>query len=525
MKSLTRWISLIVLVVIAAGTAVAQHTAKPPLIDRELFFGNPEMIGAQLSPDGQFIAFIKPYKDTRNIWVKRTKEAFSAARPLTDDTKRPIPNYFWSRDSKYVLFIQDKAGDENFNIYAVNPSDANAAGRDVPAARNLTDLKNVRALIYGVPKSDPDAILVGLNDRDPAWHDAYRLKISTGERTLIRKNTEKISGWMFDVKGQLRLASRTAENGDNEILRVDEQGFKKVYSCTVFESCNPIRFDADNKRVYLVTDKGDGINLSRLMLFDPDSGKEELVESDPLNRVDFGNAVFSDQTDRLIATSYVDERRRIYWKDKAFEADYKMLEAKLTGKDVDFANSTKDEQLFLITAASDIEPGETYLFDRKTKNITLQYRIREKIPREHLAEMKSIRYKSSDGLEIPAYLTLPKGVEAKNLPLMVYPHGGPWGRDFWGYHSFAQFFANRGYAVLRPNFRGSTGYGKKFLNAGNKEWGDKMQDDITWGVKHLVSQGIADPARVGIMGGSYGGYATLAGVAFTPDLYKAAVAV
>ena len=285
--------SLFVLLVVVAGVAIAQNTPKPPLIDRELFFGNPEIAGAQLSPDGQFIAFIKPYKDTRNIWVKRAKDAFSTARPLTDDTKRPIPNFFWSRDSKYVLFVQDKGGDENYNIYAVNPADANAAGRDVPAARNLTDLKNVRAVIYGVPKTDPDAIFVGLNDRDPAWHDAYKVRISTGERTLLRKNTERVSGWMFDNKGQLRLASRTADNGDTEILRVDEQGLKKVYSCTVFESCGPIRFHANNKQVYIVTDKGDAINLSRLILVDPDTAKEELVESDPLNRVDFGDVIFS----------------------------------------------------------------------------------------------------------------------------------------------------------------------------------------------------------------------------------------
>ena len=524
MRSLIRRMLPILVLAVLAGAALAQ-TPRTPLIDRELFFGNPEISGAQISPDGQYIAFIKPYKDTRNIWVKRATLPFTSARPLTDDTKRPIPSFFWSRDGKYVLFVQDKGGDENYNIYAVNPADANAAGRDVPLARNLTDLKNVRALIYAVPKSDPDTIFVGLNDRDAAWHDAYKVKISTGARTLIRKNTERIAGWVFDAKDQLRLAQRTADNGDTEILRIDGDGFKKVYSCTVFENCGPVRFHSDNKRVYLITDKGDGINLSRLTLFDPDTGKEELVESDPLNRVDFDNVIFSDVTDELIATLYQDERTRIYWKDKSFEADYKLLQAKLPGKEIGFGSSTKDEQLFLITASSDIEPGETYLFDRRKKKLELQYRIREKIAREHLAEMKSIRFKSSDGLEIPAYLTLPKGVEAKNLPLVVFPHGGPWARDTWGYHSYAQFLANRGYVVLRPNFRGSTGYGKSFLNAGNNQWGEKMQDDITWGVKHLVAQGIVDPKRVGIMGGSYGGYATLAGVAFTPDLYQAGVAI
>ena len=201
------------------------------------------------------------------------------------------------------------------------------------------------------------------------------------------------------------------------------------------------------------------------------------------------------------------------------------MQSKLQNKEIGFASSTNDERMWLISAYSDTEPGETYLYNRDTKDLKLQYKIRDKINRADLAPMQSITYKSSDGLEIPAYLTLPKGVPAKNLPLIVNPHGGPWARSGWGYNSYAQFLANRGYAVLQPNFRASTGFGKKFLNAGNNEWGQKMQDDITWGVKHLVSQGIVDPKRVGILGGSYGGYATLAGVAYTPDLYAAGVAI
>jgi dipeptidyl aminopeptidase/acylaminoacyl peptidase len=501
------------------------HNAAPPLIDRELFFGDPEISGAQISPDGKFIAFIKPFNGTRNIWVKRADEPFDRAKPLTNDMRRPIRTYFWTRDGKYILFSQDKGGDENFNIYAVNPSDAPAAGEQVPPARNLTELKNVRAVIYDAPKTDADVIYVGLNDRDPAWHDLYKIKISTGDKTLLRKNTERISEWVFDNAGNLRLAARTTDKGDTEILRVDANGFTRVYSCSVFETCAPVRFHKDGKRVYMETNRGDDVDLVRLVLFDTETGKEEIVESDPMKRVDFGGARFSDLTDELIATTYVDERERIYWRDKKFEADYKLLEKKLPNKEINFTSSTKDERLWLISAYSDTDPGAVYLFDRQTKNLTPQYRLREKLPREALAEMRAIRYKSSDGLEIPAYLVLPKGVAAKNLPLIVFPHGGPWARDTWGYNTFAQFLANRGYAVLMPNFRSSTGYGKRFLNAGNRQWGQLMQDDLTWGVKHLIAEGIADPKRVGIMGGSYGGYATLAGVAFTPDLYAAAVAI
>ncbi len=502
---------------------VGQAGVQPPIIDRELFFGDPEISGAQISPDGKFIAFVKPFKGTRNVWVKRTEEPFDGAKPITADKSRPISQYFWSRDGKYILFAQDKAGDENYLVYAVNPADNPAAGADVPAARNLTDAKGVRAQIFAVPRTEPDAIYVGLNDRDPAWHDLYKVKISTGERTLVRKNTERITSWIFDLKDQLRMATRSADNGDTEVLRVDDNGFTKVYSCNVFESCGPVRYHKDGQRIYFETNKGANIDLTRLELFDPATGKEGLVESDPMNRVDFGNANFSEVSDDLISTSYNDERERIYWKDKAFEADYKLLQKKLPGKEIGFASGTKDERLFLIVASSDTEPGERYLFDRQTKKLILQYRIREKLNRDYLAPMTAVRYKSSDGLDIPAYLTLPKGLAAKNLPAVVLPHGGPWGRDSWGYNSIAQFLANRGYAVLLPNFRASTGYGKKFLDAGNKQWGDKMQDDVTWGVKYLVTQGIADPKRVGIMGGSYGGYATLAGVTFTPDLYAAAV--
>ena len=497
----------------------------PPLLDRELFLGDPEISGAQLSPDGQFIAFIKPYQKTRNVWVKRTGEPFDAAKPVTADTKRPIPNYFWSRDGKYILFTQDQGGDENYNIYAVNPAAAPTSGTAVPAARNLTEAKNVRAFIYAVPKSDPDLIYVGLNDRDPAWHDLYRVKLSTGERTLVRKNTERISGWVFDLKDELRLATRTADNGDTEVLRVDANGFTKVYSCSVFESCEPVRFHKDNRRVYMVSNKGEGADLIRLMLFDPGTGKEEVLESDPEKRVDFGDAVFSDLTDELIATSYEDDRTRVYWRDKGYEADYELLKKQLPNRELNFRSSTKDEKLYLVSASSDIEPGEIYLFDRGTKKLALQYRIREKLPREHLAPVKAIRYKSSDGLEVPAYLTLPKGVPAKNLPTIIVPHGGPWARDSWGYATIGQLLTNRGYAVLQPNFRGSTGYGKKFLNAGNNQRGEKMQDDLTWGAKHVIAEGIADPKRVGIMGGSYGGYPTLAGLAFTPEVYAAGVSI
>jgi dipeptidyl aminopeptidase/acylaminoacyl peptidase len=508
-----------------AAASTKSDATLPPLIDREAFFGDPEISGAQLSPNGKYVSFVKPLDGTRNIWVKKIDEPFEAARPLTDDTKRPITGYFWSRDSKYILFVQDDGGDENFNIFAVDPKAKTPEGKKVPPARNLTDLDGVRAIIYSVPKTDEDKIYVGLNDRDAAWHDLYEVTISTGERELLRENTENIASWFFDLKGNLRLAARTTDDGSTEILSVDDEGFEPVYTCSVFESCTPIRFHEDGKRVYMITNRGDDVDLTRLVLFDPKKGEEKLVESDPEERVDFGSPVFSEKTDELVATVYNDERRRIYFRDDEFEEDFRFLDERFEGLEISPASSTEDERLWLISVNSDREPGERWLFDRETRELEFQYRVFEELPREHLAPMKAISYESSDGLEIPAFLTLPKGVKPKRLPLVVFPHGGPWARDGWGYDAYAQFLANRGFAVLQPNFRGSTGYGKDFLNAGNGEWGDLMQDDLTWGVKHLVKEGTVDKKRVAIMGGSYGGYATLAGVAFTPDVYAAAVSI
>lgn len=510
---------LFLLGICSAALMTAQSV---PLIDRELFFEDPEISGAQISPDGKYVAFMKPWNKTRNVWVKRAEEPFGSAKLVTADTKRPIPGYFWSRDGKYILFAQDAAGDENFNVYAVDPSAKPPTGSEAPAARNLTDAKGARAMIYAVPKSDPDLVYVGLNDRDKAWHDLYKVKISTGERTLLRKNTDRVISWSFDNKDQLRLATRSAENGDTELLRVDADGLKKIYSCDWSESCAAIRFHKDNKKAYLITNKGD-LNLIQLTLLDPATGEQEFVESDTAKKVDLSGAMISEVTDEIIATVYNDDKVRFQWHNKDYEADYNRLKKQLGGKEIRFGSHTRDERFWLVSVIGDTEPGETHLFDRKTKKVTLQYRLREKLPRNQLAEMQPVRYESAGGLEIPGYLTLPKGVPAKNLPAIIFPHGGPWGRDSWGFNNFAQFLANRGYAVLQPNFRASTGYGKQFLGKGDREWGQTMQEDLTSGVKYLVAKGIADPKRVGIMGISYGGYATLAGVAFTPDVYAAAV--
>ena len=492
-----------------------------PLLDRELFFGDPEISGSQLSPDGQWMSFIKPYQGARNIWVKAADEPFDSARPITADD-RPVPGYFWSHDSKYVLYVQDKNGDENFHVWAVDP--AGKIGDDgVPAARNLTPVDGVRALIYSVPKNAPDIMLVGMNDRDPSYHDIYKVDIATGERVLVRQNDEGVGFWIFDLEGELRLAYRQLPGGGTELLRVDMKGLEQIISCTYEEDISPVGFHKDRRHVYIDTNKGER-DLSELMLMDVETGELTFVEKDPENEVDFGNPVFHPETDELIATAYVGDRVRVYPKTPEAEKLWADLRKALPDGEISVNSMARDMSRLLVAVSSDVDPGSVYLYDTATGKAELQYRSRPELPSEHLARMMPVSFEARDGMTIHGYLTLPKGVDPKMLPVVMYIHGGPWARDYWGYEPYAQFLANRGYAVMQVNYRSSTGYGKNYTNAGNKEWGiGAMQHDVTDAVNWLIDQGYADPARVGIFGGSYGGYATLAGVTFTPDLYACGV--
>lgn len=499
--------------------AIQANAQLPPLLDRELFFGDPEISGAQISPNGQFISFIKPFNNVKNIWIKKRREPFDKARPLTNDEKRPVTGYFWSRDSKYILYVQDKGGDENYRIYAV---DALSAGDPVPPARDLTPIKKVRATIIAVPRDTPNEIIVGLNDRNPQLHDVYKINLTTGKRTLIRQNNENIAEWITDQKGNLRLGVRLTPDGGEDIMKVDGKNLVSIYSVNSEEEANPIHFTADGNSFYMITNKGNDVDKSRLELFDLKTGKIKFIEKDPLNEVDFGGALFSELTDKLLVTGYVGDRGdRLYYKDKAFEKDLKKLIAQVGDGIFAVSSKTKDEKTWIVSVSTDVDPGSVYIYDCNTYKAELLYHQRPDLPSKYLAKMKPVRYKARDGLTIHAYLTLPKGIPSKNLPAVVIVHGGPWARDRWGYDPEAQFLANRGYAVLMPNFRGSEGYGKQFVNAGNKQWGGKILDDVNDGVKYLIRQGIADPKRIAISGGSFGGYETLAGLAFNPNLYAA----
>ncbi len=504
-----------------SGSSEGPHAA--PLLDRNLFFGDPQYAGAQLSPDGEYITFRQHHQEVMNIWIKGVNEEFDQARPLTADTERPVTSYFWSHDSRYVLYVQDKGGDENYHIYRVDIHEEPAEDSEVPEAVNLTPMEGIRAQIYSVPRAYPDRIIVGINDRDASLHDAYQLDIESGEMTLLIENTDNIAGWLTDRQSNIRGGIRQTAEGGSELLMIRDEGFEQVYVAGPEESFSPLRFHEDGKRIYMSTDTGDR-DLAEFILFNPETGESEIVERDPEGEVDFGGATFSEITHQILATHYVGDKRRTYFRDEEFEQIFENVRDQVGAGEIRPTSRTHDEYGWLFYVGSDLDPGSVYHYDHRSTDVSLLYQSRPDLPSEYLSEMIPIRYTARDGLEIPAYLTIPYGMEARDLPVVVVPHGGPWARDYWGYDSHAQFLANRGYAVLQINFRGSTGFGKAFLNAGNHEWGTgAMQHDITDGVQYLIDEGIADPDRIGIFGGSYGGYATLAGLAFTPDLYAAGI--
>jgi len=494
-----------------------------PLIDRAVFFDNPEIAAGKLSPDGSMISFLKPYQGILNVWVKGLDEDMEKARPVTA-ADRPMSGYFWSRDGKYVVYALDQNGDENINIYAVDPHTEKGPG-GVPPSRNLTPFESVSARIYQAAWTDPDLFWVGINDRDEAWHDLYALRLSDGELIRHFTNEERMTGYLFDWEDRLRGFYQTDEKGATQILYKEGHDVKSIFEVPVSESVAVAAWTPDNEKMVIVTNQGDR-DLLTLCTLDPESRELVELESDPEGRVDIDDVQFDRHTHEIIATYYTDERERVYWKQQPWADYYADLSERFPDREIHFQSSDEAYERFLISLSGDRYAASTWLYIPAEEVLVKVYTSRERLAEveDALAPMTSISYKSADGLEIPAYLTLPVVEEEKQLPLIVLVHGGPKGpRDTWGYHPLVQFLANRGYAVLQPNFRASGGYGKRFLNAGDLEWGRLMQEDITYGVKYLIKEGIADEDRVAIMGGSYGGYATLAGLAFTPELYACGV--
>ena len=434
------------------------------------------------------------------------------ATRVTAETARDIAGFGW-KGSNRLIYGKDFGGDENFHIVSVD--------RKGEGLKDLTPGEKVKANVVDPLIDDDDYIIISHNRRDAKVFDVFRVNVNTGEEKLIAQNPGNITGWKTDHDGKLRVAT-TTDGVNTSLLYRDKEGasFKPILTTNFKESLSPLFFTFDNRRLYVASNRGR--DKEAIYVFDPVSAKEgELLVEHP--NVDVSGLNYSRKRKVLTNATWVTWKTERKFFDKETEVMWRDVEAKLPGYELAFTSANRAEDKFIVAAYSDKTRGKRYLYDKATKKLDLIADVSPWLPENELADMKPIQYKSRDGLTIHGYLTLPKGVAAKNLPVVINPHGGPWYRDTWGFNPEVQFLANRGYAVLQMNFRGSTGYGREFWAASFKQWGLKMQDDVTDGVQWLIKEGIADPKRVAIYGGSYGGYTTLAGLAFTPDLYAAGV--
>jgi len=495
---------------ISFGNLAIAYSEEIPLIPLRDFFRNPEKAGYSLSPDGEYFAFLAPWENRLNIFIQKFSE--TEAKRITSVTDRDLVGYFWASNER-IVYARDQAGEENFHLFAVNIDGSNPV--------DLTPFEGVRAGVIDDLRDNDQDMIISLNKRDPRFYDAYRINIETGELKLIGENPGNIIGWLTDHEGLLRLAI-TSDGVNTSILYRDNesQSFQTILTTDFKETLTPVSFTYDNQCLYAFSNLGR--DKAALVVFDPKTQKElELIYEN--SYVDVSGLLISDKRKKLIAVTYLTDKLRYHFFDEEVESIFQDLTKKIPGYELALSSVNQDENRFIIRTYSDKSLGSYFLYDVETSNLQKIADISPWIDEKYMADMEPISYNSQDGLTIHGYLTLPKGVEPKNLPVVINPHGGPWYRDSWGYNAEVQFLANRGYAVLQMNFRGSTGYGRAFWEAGFKQWGRKMQDDITDGVQWLIDQGIADLKRIGIYGGSYGGYATLAGITLTPDLYAAAV--
>jgi dipeptidyl aminopeptidase/acylaminoacyl peptidase len=492
-------------------TAVAsdQSPVPAPRIPLRDFFRNPDETGFQISPDGSYLSWLAPYERRLNVFVRPL--AGGAPVRVTSETARDIGGYFWKGER--IVYVKDAGGDENFHVVTVDRT-----GGD---ARDLTPGEKVKADVVDILEDDDGHLILAHNRRDETVFDVFRVNLATGEETPIAQNPGNIVSWGTDHEGRLRIAT-TSDGVDTSLLyrASEDEEFAPILTTSFKETVSPLFFTFDNRRLYVASNRGR--DKSAIFEFDPVTAKEGalLVESP---EADVDSLSYSHKRKVLTAARWVTSKVQRKFFDAQTEAMFRDLEARLPGYEISLTSADKAEDKFVVAATSDRTPGKRYLYDKATRELTLLADVAPWLPEDELAPMRPIQYTSRDGLVIHGYLTLPKGVEARNLPVVVNVHGGPWHRDVWGYNPEVQFLANRGYAVLQVNFRGSTGYGRAFWEASFREWGRKMQDDVTDGVQWLIAQGIADPARVAIYGGSYGGYATLAGLAYTPDLYAAGI--
>ena len=510
----------------ATACAIALTAAAPPvpsatpLIPRDILFGNPEKAAAQISPDGKWLSWTAPSAGVLNIWVAPASDP-AAAKVVTTETARPIRTYYWAPDSRSLLYTNDKGGDENFLLYGVDPMTG--------TTRLLTPFEKTRVEVENISPSVPGRILVGLNNRDPRWHDLHSLDLATGKLTPVLINEGGYAGFLTDQNLVVRGALKSRDDGGSDFFLVtDGKVAAKPSEQIGLEdslTTQPASFTSDGKTLYWVDSRGR--DTAALIAQDVATGKRTVIAQNA--KADIGSAMGNPRTGKVEAYSVNYLRSEWTAVDPAVRGDLAFLKARLKA-DYTVSSRTLADDRWIVTAGSATKPAAAYLYDRKARSLTKLFDTRPALAGMPLAEMHPVVVKARDGLDLVSYLTLPPGSDPDGdgrpnaaVPLVLLVHGGPWARDDYGFNRSHQWLANRGYAVLSTNYRGSTGLGKNFITAGNLQWGLKMHDDLIDVVDWAIKRGVTTRSQVAIMGGSYGGYATLAGMAFTPDRFACGV--
>jgi len=481
------------------------------LIPREVLFGNPEKANPQISPDGTLLAYLAPVDGVLNVWVRTLGKTDD--RAVTADKKRGIRNFLWQYDNRHLLYTQDVGGDENWRLYQTEIA--------TKQTKDLTPYEKVRVDLVAYDWKTPDTILVQMNKRNPQFFDVHRVDLKTGAVTLDTENPGDVAGWTADNALEVRSAQVQTPDGGT-IVRVRDtvkSPWRDLIKWGADETFGGVAgFTPDNKSLWLITSLE--VNAARLLQIDIAGGKQNVVAED--HQFDVSGTMNNPKTNALEAVEFVRQRVEYTFIDPKVKADFEALE-KVRRGDIGPISRSLDDTKWIVTYTSDDAPVSWYFYDRATKKAELLFTSRPLLEKYKLASMEPIEFKARDGMKLYGYLTTPAGTPAKNLPMVVFVHGGPWGRDQWGFNRYAQWLSNRGYAVLQVNFRGSTGYGKEYVNAGDRQWAGAMHTDLLDAKEWAVKKGVADAAKVCIMGGSYGGYATLAGVTFSPEAFACGV--
>jgi dipeptidyl aminopeptidase/acylaminoacyl peptidase len=487
-------------------------TQEVELIPREVLFGNPDKARARISPNGEMLAYISPVDDVLNVWVRTIGEEDD--RVITKDEDRGIVRYFWAEDSKHIMYLQDKDGNENWRLYDVS--------LETGDVRDLTPYEGVQVNIVSMEKDFPDELILTMNKENPQVHDVYHLDLTNGELTMVARNPGNVLAWVADEELEVRAAlAANAEGGTDLLYRADEEGsWDKLVTWGPEDNLNsaPLKFSKNGNALYCLDSRN--ANAARLVRLSLPEGKAQVLAEDP--QYDVTDVMFHHDTNQPQAVSFLRAREEWTVLDDAVKEDFEKF-AKMDEGDYSVVGRDNADDTWLVAYTKDDGPVSYYAYDRDAKEGSFLFDHKPELKDYELAKMKPVFFTARDGLTIHGYITYPPGKDKTNLPMVLNVHGGPYYRDAWGYNPEAQWLANRGYVCLQVNFRGSTGYGKDFLNAGNKEWGGRMHDDLIDAVNWAKDQGIADPDRIAIYGASYGGYAALVGATFTPDVFACAV--